>query len=118
VRRLEGIDNLPGDDERFVDGNGAAPQPVGERVALDQLEDEKLRGTRLGELVDRGDVVMVESGDCLRFTMNARDALRIGARAEQADDLVDAKACSELEGQATNATRKSLNGQDRSTRPD
>ena len=42
VRRFERLRDLPRDRQRLVEGQRAARDPIGERVALDQLEDQRV----------------------------------------------------------------------------
>ena len=125
VRRFERLGNLPRDRQRFVDGQRAARDPVGERVALDQLQDERVDVAAVLEPVDRRDVRMVERGQHLRLAPEAREAIRIerqtrraapsarrraelgiaraihlahAAGAERADDLVRADAACRFSG--------------------
>ena len=77
VRRLECLENLPRDSQGLFDRDGPAAQPLGQRLALDQLEDEVFDLLRLRELVDRGDGSVIQRRDSLRLTMEAGDAFRI-----------------------------------------
>ena len=59
---------------------GTAPlaMPVGQRRALDQLEDEGGDGLRFLEAVDGADVGMVERRQHLRFALESRQPVRVG----------------------------------------
>ncbi len=50
---------------------------LGQRLAVDQLEDEKLVAVCFMEVVDGGDVRMVQSGEYLRFPPEPRHALDV-----------------------------------------
>ena len=55
VRRLERFEHLLRDLQRFFNGNRTPLEPIGERVAFDQLEDEELGAVRFREVVNGGD---------------------------------------------------------------
>ena len=76
---LESRDDLGRDADGLVDGHGAAPQTVGERLAVDPLEDEIGRTVQVFEPVDRRDVGMAERGEHARFALEAPQARRIAA---------------------------------------
>jgi len=105
---------------------GTVLEPLRERVALDQLHHEEVRAIVLFEAMDRRDVRMVQRGEQLRFSMEARKTLRVvreafghnlerdlpiqlrvarsihlshPARADLGRHLVDAKADAGTEGQ-------------------
>ena len=125
VRRLERPGDLTGDLEALVDRHRPAGDPLGERVALDELEHERLDPSRLLEAVDRGDVGVVERREHLRLAPESGQPLgilrhRLGkdldrdvavefgvprpvhlphpARSERRDDLVGAEPRSSGEG--------------------
>jgi hypothetical protein len=54
--------DLACDIESFGKGNGAAGNPIGQRLALDQLHDDDLQAVGFLEAVDRGDVRVIEAG--------------------------------------------------------
>src|SRR5262249_61414974 len=73
--------DLPRDGQRFLHSERASAersQLVGDGVAIDELEDEKLQGIRLLEPVNGSDVRMVDSGEQLGFALETGDAIRIG----------------------------------------
>jgi hypothetical protein len=49
-----------------------------QRLALDQFHDQEMPAVGLLHAEERGDVVVVEGGQHLGFTLEPRDALRIG----------------------------------------
>ena len=59
-------------------GSGAALQPLGEVLALDELHDEGADAARLLEAVDRGDVRVLELGEELRLALEAGEAVGVG----------------------------------------
>jgi hypothetical protein len=75
---LEGFGDLPGDRQRFVQGDGAAGDPLGERLSLDQLHGEEAPPLRLLDPVDRRDVGMVERRQQLRLAPETGETLGVG----------------------------------------
>jgi hypothetical protein len=59
VRRFQRLTDLPRDGERVVDHERPARDDVGERLALDQLENDCDHRVALFEAVDRSDVRVV-----------------------------------------------------------
>ena len=74
---LEGFGDLPRDRQHVVRGNRAAGDPIGERCAVDQLEDQRLDAVRLLDTVDSGNVWMVQRGEHLSFAPEAREPVGI-----------------------------------------
>jgi len=65
MRGLEAFGDLLRDRDRFVDGDRAAPQPLGEVLALDELHHQNVDGRpvvegRALEPVEVGDAGVVE----------------------------------------------------------
>ena len=81
VRGLERLGDLAGDGESLFEREGAALQPLGEILSLDELHDEGADSARLLEAVDRGDVRVLELGEELRFALEAREASASAANA-------------------------------------
>jgi len=77
VRGLERFGDLPGDGDRFVEGDRAARDAPGEILAFDELHDERRRASALFEPVDGGNVRVIQRGQRLRFARQARQAVRI-----------------------------------------
>ena len=67
-------------------GIGAARDPIGQRLAFDQFEHERVGLTAVLETVDRGNVRMIERRQHLRLALEARDAIGI-ERERVGDDL-------------------------------
>src|SRR5204863_272713 len=70
VRRLERVDDLRGDRERFVQRNRPLRDAIGKRWSFDELENERM--STLFKSVHRGDVRMIERRDELRLALEAR----------------------------------------------
>jgi hypothetical protein len=77
VGRLEGLGDLPGDLPDLVDGEGPPLQPLGEILALDQLQDEEGAPVVLLQAVDGPDVGVVEGGEQRRLALEPSEALGI-----------------------------------------
>jgi hypothetical protein len=78
VSGLERLGDLAGDGEDLFEREGAALQPLGEILSLDELHDEGADTARLLEAVDRGDVGVLQLGEELRFALEARETLGVG----------------------------------------
>ena len=77
VGGLERVGDLPGDHERFIDRKRALLDPLCERHAVDQLEDQTADALELLETVDGGDVRMIERRQQLRLATEAGHAVGI-----------------------------------------
>src|SRR5262245_47004888 len=77
VRGFECIENLAREGERVFDRDWTSAHPFGERLPLNQFEDQVALTIGLGEVIDRGDVGMIQGSDGLRLTMESRDAIGI-----------------------------------------
>jgi hypothetical protein len=86
---------LAGDPKGLIRRQRAASNPLGERLALDQFQDQRscgraVVGGRFLDPVDGGDVGMVERREQLRFACEPCDAigiLRDGRRQDLEGDL-------------------------------
>jgi hypothetical protein len=77
MRRAECGGNLDGHDEGIVERQRALLQPVGQRLALETLHDEKRHALLVTDVVECADVGMGELRDRARFTIEAFAELRI-----------------------------------------
>jgi hypothetical protein len=77
VSGFEGFGDLFQDWQRFFDRYLALRNPIGERGALNQLEDESRQPGRLFETVDVADVLVIQCGEALGFSLKAGDALSV-----------------------------------------
>ena len=66
--------------------DGATPDVRRQVLAFDQFHHQRVRRTRILEAVDRRDVWMIERGEYLRFSAEARKPIRI-ARERLRQDL-------------------------------
>ena len=60
VRCLQGLRDLPGDPERFLNRQRATHHPIGEGFALHQFHNEKVAPGALLEIVNGGDVAVAQ----------------------------------------------------------
>ena len=67
VRGFERIGDLARDGERLLERNRALLDPLGERLALDQLHDQVVRA----DVEQRADIGMVQRGDGARLALEA-----------------------------------------------
>ena len=79
MRHFEGIRDLTRNRQDLVGRQGALCDPIRERRAFDELENQRGYPTRVLEAVDRADVRMIERGQELRVALEPRQP--IGARA-------------------------------------
>jgi hypothetical protein len=77
VSGFEGFGDLFQDWQCFFDRYLALRNPIGERGALNQLEDESRQPGRLFETVDVADVLVIQCGEALGFSLKAGDALSV-----------------------------------------
>ena len=87
VGGLQRVGDLVGDRHRLRDRQRPPLQPLGQRRALDELEDEGMHALRLLEAVDRPDVRVVERGQQPRFPFEARPP--VGVRGEEGREDLD-----------------------------
>ena len=88
------LGDLPGDRQRLLDLQWTARDPRGQRLALDQLEHERVRALALFEAVDGRDLRMIQGRQELRFALEPGEVRRVGSQAV-AEDL-DRDAAVEL----------------------
>ena len=86
VRRFERFGDLMRDVQRLTDRDRPLGDPLGERVAVDELEDERGRAIHDFEPVDGADVGMIQRGQQPRLAVEADAPLGIG-REETREDL-------------------------------
>ena len=94
VRRLDGLGDLRGNPERIFQWNWPQLNAIGERRSLDEFQDERLDGPAeagphvfryLLEVVDRGDVWMIQRRENLRLAVKAREPVWIGRECVRQD---------------------------------
>ena len=80
MRRFEGVEHLAG-NVRLRRREPRPGQPRGQRLAVDELENQVARLAGFGdfESVDGADVRMTEGGEDLRLALESGDAFGIGA---------------------------------------
>ena len=84
VRRFEGICDLARHEQRLVDRDRATRRQIGQRLALDQFEDDGRDGADLLEAVHGRDIRMVESGKQFGFALKAGEPFAVtGERLRQ-----------------------------------
>jgi hypothetical protein len=72
VRRVQSLDDLSGDRQCFAHRYGARREPIGERRALHELEDERRGSGAFFDTIDGRNVGMVQRREELRFAHEAR----------------------------------------------
>ena len=77
VRRIERVSDLPREGERIVNRHRTLAQTLGQRVALNELQNQRRLPGVVFDAVDRADVRMVERGEYPRLAFEAREAFRI-----------------------------------------
>ena len=84
VRGLESVGDLVSDRDGLTERHRPLRDAIGERLSLDELENEGVNVCRILDAVDRRDVRVVERREDLRFALEARDALAIEREARRA----------------------------------
>ena len=74
---FEGIGNLMGNGQRLDDRHWSVLQPLGERRALHQFEDERIYAVSLLDSINRCNVRMIQQGEQPRLPLKAGQALGI-----------------------------------------
>ena len=77
VSGFEGLGNLPGDGQRFVDGNRPEANAVSKRVSVHELQREGMDPVALLEAVDARDVRVIEGREHPGFALETRDSLGV-----------------------------------------
>ena len=85
VGRLQGDGHLARGLERLPHGRPSAPDPLGQRLSGDVLEDEEARRTVLVELVERCDVRVVQLCEEMRLASETGDRLQVGRDSRRED---------------------------------
>jgi len=85
VRRFHRAGDLTRDLEGFIDGDRSGGNALGERLALDELEDQRLVAVLLLEPVDRCNVRMIERGEDLRLPAEPGQPLVVAHQAFRED---------------------------------
>ena len=73
----ESFTNVPGDRECVFDWNRTTSNAIGQRFAFDKLEHEVSQPIRLLDVVDAGDVWMVQRCQQFSFTLKSAHPLAI-----------------------------------------
>ena len=63
--------------ESFVDRNRSALQPIGDCLSIDKFKDEKLRSIGFFEIVDRGNIRMIQRRENLSFALESAETVRV-----------------------------------------
>ena len=90
VRRFERLSDLLRDRQRVVNRDRSLRDPVRQRRAFYQFEDQRSGAPRLLDAVYASDVGVVEAGQHLRFPLEPRKSIRIigeGVRQNLQGDL-------------------------------
>ena len=69
--RFEGLSDLLGDRQGFIDGDRPLLDAIGQRRPLDEFEDQRLDALSLFKPVDAPDVRMVQRGQHLGFPLGS-----------------------------------------------
>src|SRR4029453_18790859 len=77
VRRFERDGDLSGNGQRVVNRKRAELEAIGNRLAVDEFEHERLDAVRFLEAVDRRDVGVIERCEDVRFALEARQTIGI-----------------------------------------
>jgi hypothetical protein len=135
VRGFERFRNLSRDGDCLAKRESSSLNPRGQRLAVDEFEDEESMSIYLFETVNARDVLMIQRGEHMRLTAEARQPFRIlrhavrqrfhsdvtteariprsihlspTARAEQAHDLVRSELGSQRQRHGLQALQASV----------
>ena len=78
VRGIEPGGNLLRDLDRVTEWNRSAPQPICQRLSLDEFEDQRRDAVPLLDSINRGDVRMINCRQRSRFAIESRESVKIG----------------------------------------
>jgi hypothetical protein len=78
MRSFERLGDLGGESDRFIHREGAPRESVGQRFAVQELEDERRDPVRLLDAVDGGDVRMAQRGEETGLTRQPRAPPHVG----------------------------------------
>jgi hypothetical protein len=94
VGGLERVGGLDRHAEHVLERERAVPEPLGQRLPVQVLHDEKVGALVLPDVVEHTDVGMRQRGDGLRLALEAAPAIRVGgvrgAQELDGDDAVQA----------------------------
>ncbi len=74
---FERLGNLPRDRDRLIERERTSRNTLGEIISLDEFHHEGGQAPALFESVKGGDVGVVQRGESLGFTLEAREPIRI-----------------------------------------
>src|SRR4029453_1112159 len=77
--------DLSRDGQRIARRDWPAAQPIGQRLAVDELQHECWRAARILETIDGADTRMVERGEHARFALEPRKALGVCRKPRRQD---------------------------------
>ena len=77
VRRFQGLGDLAGNPQRFIQRNGAAGDAFLQRRPFHQLHHQRAHAARFFQAVYRGDIGMAERRQRLRLSLQTRHAVTI-----------------------------------------
>ena len=77
VRGIERVGDLASDWNRVIDRQRATLDPVGQCLAVDEFHDEKRRAVDVDDVVESGDVGMIERGEGFGFALKPGEAIGI-----------------------------------------
>jgi hypothetical protein len=81
VGGIERIRDLPRQGERLCERHRATREPVGQRLAVHQLHDERADVGAVLDAIDRRDVGVIERGQHPRLALEARHPVGVGVKA-------------------------------------
>ncbi len=78
---VEGVGNLYGERECFVEGKRAAGDGVFESAAIEKLHDDERMRVVFADFVDGADIGVIQSGGGLGFALKAFESLGVAGNA-------------------------------------
>src|SRR5688500_16366024 len=77
MRSIQRVRDLSRDGQRIARGHRPTAQPIGQRLAVDELQHERWHAAGLFEPVDGADVRMIEGREHARFAVEPRHPLAV-----------------------------------------
>ena len=77
VRRFQSLRDLPGDHESLLDRQRPLREPLRDRLAGDEFQNQRLDAARLLETVNRRDVRVIQGRQDLRLAPEPRQPLGV-----------------------------------------
>jgi hypothetical protein len=72
VRRRQSRQQLAADPDHVTEWNSVTPEACREILSFDELHDDVRTGPFVDDVMDGGDIAVIDAGGCARFVQDAR----------------------------------------------